>query len=265
MRTWRLHPLYETNTTASADWSVLEIPGVMDRAETAARSLAGDDWGLPTHQTREDVYHDALVHLATHAAEARHELARGGLRFLYVWLWSDLHNSLKAARRDSRMVDSLDKHTDKAREIEARQETEGPRVRATAPSPRAGGDFYSVELVEHLLPAVVYRDTAYGMTGLAAPEPGMPKGQCDPARGGTLFAHLADIRTAWDRAVLPLDQRKALFLHIVVGWAAAEVAQELGCSERTVNRYVERGLSRMTDYLNGSASPSAAIAPPVAA
>jgi AraC-like DNA-binding protein len=243
-------------TTLWPDWTILDLPGVTERARALAADLANDSRGLPPHLSREDVAQDALLHLAMNASAARAQLAKGGLRFLYVWLRSDLRNALDAPRTRAWATSSLDALTEGAPEEETWQQGAAPRVRATAPSARPGSDGYTTELVEHLLPAVVYTSTAYGMTALNAPGPGMPRGQSDPARSCTLFAHLADVRIAWGRAVLALDCRRAVVLHLA-GWSTAEIAAELGCSTRTVNRHLERAVERMAAWLNGGRSEQA--------
>lgn len=110
---------------------------------------------------------------------------------------------------------------------------------------------YTPELVKHLLPAVWDQAYAYGMTPQYAPDPTMPRGKPDPAVSGTLNAHLADVRRAWERAALTEPQRVALVLRFGLDWTTVRIGEEQGVSQPTISSRVKRGVSTMTDYLNG--------------
>lgn len=224
----------------TADWSVLDLAGVQERALLAARSIAGGRT-LPLHLTVGDLQQDALVHVATHPGKVRGYVNAGELDHLFVWIRHRLENDLAALRTKRRAPAGGTVALDAMREEQV----------TAAPRPRQTGDTYSLELVEHLLAAVVDGSAAYGMTAPRSPDPGMPRAQSDPALSCTLFAHLADIRIAWRRAVMSLDERKSVLLRCAIGWSSQEIADELGCSKRTVDRYVQRALVRLRDHLNG--------------
>lgn len=111
---------------------------------------------------------------------------------------------------------------------------------------------YDRELVTRLLPAIWNDDYAYGMTVDVAPDPDMPRAKADPARGGTLLAHLADIRRAWRDAPLTVQERRALFLGHGFGLTVKEIAADLGITRRqTVSEWEAEGISKLTAFLNG--------------
>lgn len=87
-----------------ADWSVLEIEGVTDVAEAAARKVA-DQWSVVEY---EDLLQEAYIILASKPFEVREVLAKGtGL--LHHWLWCDLTNlAEKLNRRSSTVVKTRD-------------------------------------------------------------------------------------------------------------------------------------------------------------
>lgn len=111
---------------------------------------------------------------------------------------------------------------------------------------------YTRDLVEHLLPAVWDPTFAYGMADPSAPDPDMPRTKADPKIGGTLFAHLADIKIAWQRTLLPRSEEVAVLLRFGLDWTDAEIAELDGVSSRAVRYRVERGVGRLVAYLNGS-------------
>lgn len=91
--------------TKTADWSVLEIDGVMKVAENAARKVARQ-WA-PSFEL-EDVTQDAYLILSTKADEARAVLEEGGLGRLGHWLWCDLQDAARKANRRSHLNTSYD-------------------------------------------------------------------------------------------------------------------------------------------------------------
>lgn len=110
---------------------------------------------------------------------------------------------------------------------------------------------YSPDLVVQLLPAVWDQTYAFGMANPVAPDPDMPRSKPDPKTGGTIFAHLADIRGAWDRAELPHSERVALLLRHGLGWTDDEIAALDGVTGRAVRYRLERGAERLASHLNG--------------
>lgn len=110
---------------------------------------------------------------------------------------------------------------------------------------------YKRPLVEHLLPAVWDQSYAFGMENPLSPDPDMPKAKPDPKVGGTIYAHLADIRRAWSRAEVPQVERQALLLHYALGWTDAEIGKHGGCGKSTICERRERGVGRLAAFLNG--------------
>ena len=110
---------------------------------------------------------------------------------------------------------------------------------------------YKRPLVEQLLPAVWDQSYAFGMENPMAPDPDMPKVKPDPKVGGTIYAHLADIRNAWARAEVPQLERQALLLHYALGWTDAEIGRHGGYVKGTIVARRERGVGRLAAFLNG--------------
>jgi DNA-directed RNA polymerase specialized sigma24 family protein len=112
---------------------------------------------------------------------------------------------------------------------------------------------YDRALVERLLPAVWDKTFAYGMADPSSPDPEMPRAKPDPKVGGTIFAHLADINIAWDRAEVPPDERRALYLRYGLDWTVKEIGFNQDCDKGTASRRCERGVGRLVSYLTGEA------------
>jgi DNA-directed RNA polymerase specialized sigma24 family protein len=110
---------------------------------------------------------------------------------------------------------------------------------------------YDRRLVERLAPAIWDQTYAYGMTDTAAPDPDMPRSKPDPKLGGTIYAHLADIRSAWKRADLPQVERQALLLRFGLGWTQSEVGRAQGVSQQAAQQRIDRGVGRLVAHLNG--------------
>jgi DNA-directed RNA polymerase specialized sigma24 family protein len=110
---------------------------------------------------------------------------------------------------------------------------------------------YDRRAVEHLLPAVWSEVAAYGIQRDDLPDPGMPKAKSNPAHSNTLYAMLADIRQAWKRAPVPFPERQALFTVYALGLTHNEAGRLIDCDRSTVTRRAERGVGRVTAWLNG--------------
>jgi hypothetical protein len=112
---------------------------------------------------------------------------------------------------------------------------------------------YDRALVEHLLHAVWDEGAAWGIKNPYEPDPSMPRVKLDPTCGGTLFAYLADIRSAWREADIPQVERQALLLRHGFDWLDREIAFCQGVSRNGARRRVERGVGRLVAHLNGKA------------
>ncbi|QYW07892.1 helix-turn-helix DNA binding domain protein [Streptomyces phage RedBear] len=113
---------------------------------------------------------------------------------------------------------------------------------------------YNRALVEKLLPAVWDGEAAYGMKNETQPDPDMPKVKANPKLANTLYAYLADIKTAWDwawRGGLSVDEVRAVFMRYGLDWTLEFIAHEELCNKSTTQRRCERGVGKITAYLNG--------------
>ncbi|GGK13430.1 hypothetical protein GCM10010124_02470 [Pilimelia terevasa] len=113
---------------------------------------------------------------------------------------------------------------------------------------------YDRRLVERLLPTVWDPYAAYGITDSTAPDPDMPRARVDPAIRGTLYAHLADIKTGWQRAPLRPEERQAVLLYYGLDQDQRHIAHVQGVTRQTVGERVDRGVGRIVDCLNGTAA-----------
>lgn len=110
---------------------------------------------------------------------------------------------------------------------------------------------YDRPLVEQLLPAVWDQTFAYGMTDPAAPDPDMPRAAADKSHSNTLYAHLADIKSGWTRAPIPLTERQALFLRYGLDLKQGDISKHQGVTQKAVSERLARGVGRIVDTLNG--------------
>ena len=111
---------------------------------------------------------------------------------------------------------------------------------------------YTREVVEHLLPAVWDETSGYGIRNPMTPDPDMPKAAVDKSHSGVLYAHLADIRSAWRRAPLLADERRALLLRYGLDLTDKSAGQVLDVERSVVSRRITRGVGRLVAHLNGT-------------
>lgn len=102
-------------------------------------------------------------------------------------------------------------------------------------------DFYGYSRVQiqKMLPFV---EDLNAWSSLAAGER-TPGAKQDPALGGNMLAHYADLRTAWD--VLSGSDRSLLRLKFVEGLEYVEIEEKTGLSEANGRKRVERAVSKM--------------------
>ncbi len=110
---------------------------------------------------------------------------------------------------------------------------------------------YDRTAVEALMHAIWDDSAVFGIRREGAPEPGSPKAKADPACGNTLYAMIADIKRAWQRAKVTPAERQALFLRFRLGYEAPEAAPILGVTPRAVNYRIYSGVGKLTAFLNG--------------
>lgn len=111
---------------------------------------------------------------------------------------------------------------------------------------------YDRATVERLIPTIWDRTYAYGMANPYAPDPDMPKSKPNVSHGNTLFAHLIDVRTAWDKATLNDDERRAMLLYYAVDLTQEAVAAYEGVSQQTISARLFTGVGQLAAELNGT-------------
>lgn len=115
---------------------------------------------------------------------------------------------------------------------------------------------YTPEQVERLLPTVWGGTWAWGQQNPHVPDPDMPRATSVASHSGTYWAHLADIRTAWEQTFLTREQRAVLLLSFGCGWTQEEIAKQEQVSQRAVSKRIARGLELLVVRLNGSTPQS---------
>lgn len=110
---------------------------------------------------------------------------------------------------------------------------------------------YDRRTVELLIPAVWDKDYAYGVRQPTAPDPDMPTAKSAKNKANTLYAMLADIRSAWRRACVPLSERQAMFMRYALDWDQKDIGTVQSVTQQAASSRIERGIGRMTAWLNG--------------
>lgn len=117
---------------------------------------------------------------------------------------------------------------------------------------------YDRRTVENLLPTIWDESYAFGLDrDEHAPDPDMPRGSRDVSHGNTLYAYLADMKTAWKHAPMTLRQRRAVFLRHAFGLTEVAIGAHENVSQQAISRRLEGAVGRMTNYLNGDVQVSA--------
>ena len=115
------------------------------------------------------------------------------------------------------------------------------------------GGYYNRALVEHLMPAIWDEQAAYGIRNPQAPDADMPKGFVNVKEGGTLLAHLADIRRGWSTAPMTAVERQSLAYRYRWDLTFEEIGKLRGVRKQSVQEAVEKGVGKLTAHLNGEA------------
>lgn len=110
---------------------------------------------------------------------------------------------------------------------------------------------YDRRTVEVLLPTLWDRDSVWGVTSDIEIDRTMPRAKANPAHGFTLPAMMADIQQAWKYAPLKIKERRALLLAYGMGWTHEEIGYNQGVTRRGAGLRIERGVGRITNWLNG--------------
>lgn len=119
---------------------------------------------------------------------------------------------------------------------------------------------YTRDQVEQLLPAVWDHNTAWGMTNRTAPDPDMPRATTDPAHAGTLYAHIADIRTGWQQAPLSGAERRTLLMRYGLDWRHKTIARHENIASSAVTKRLTQAVGRIVHTLNGELDEEPEIA-----
>ena len=105
--------------------------------------------------------------------------------------------------------------------------------------------YYSRKQITDMLPFV---ENPERWSSLAAHGPkANGKSNADPANGGDILAHYADLRTAWD--CLSESDREVLRRKFVLQYEYAEIADATGSTEAVLRKRVERAVTRMQKRL----------------
>jgi DNA-directed RNA polymerase specialized sigma24 family protein len=112
---------------------------------------------------------------------------------------------------------------------------------------------YDKASIERLLPCLWDENKAiHGIPNELAPDHDMPKGQApNPAHAGGHWVAVADMRRAWDKAGLDLQERQVLWLRYGLDSLWVEMASDLSIGEATVGRRLDRGINKLGLFLNG--------------
>lgn len=235
-------------------WDALGELG-FDCAEAVARSIASSYPGVEEG----DVFQDAIVYLVTHPAEVQRQVDHGierygeeraeygARRFVTSFLRQRMAQEVEraGARRHAEMLAAL--------EAPRPEPVDLTRWGNRSTPPEYEGKGYTPAIIEAALP-MLWDDSRAGQMEVAtAPDQGMPKGSSNKAHAGTPWAIYADVRTAWRAAVRP-EEAVALYLVYGLGLEQREAAELEGVDHTTIMRRVDRGLMRMADALNGTAS-----------
>lgn len=235
------------------DWDVLSLPGVTDACESAALTVATNE-AYREAVEREDLQQEAYIIAATLGKRIRSAVDGGlvtaqgvkvDLRGIEKEIEHDLINmSQTVLRRQQRNTSYEQRYT------EVDDAGMEPPQRASVLI-RQDVSEYTEELVEALIPAIWDESYCYGMRVENAPDPDMPRGTTNKATGNTLGAHIADIKRAWERADLNLNERRALLLAYGFDFSQKEIAFNQGVTQQAISKRLASGVKKLLDFLNG--------------
>jgi hypothetical protein len=103
--------------------------------------------------------------------------------------------------------------------------------------------------VERLIPYIWDDSYAYRATNPMAPDPDMPRGQSSPARSGTMWAAVADVKRAWKASRLTTMERQAILCGSGLGWPRKLTAERIGAVPAMVDTAVYEGVGKMVNFL----------------
>lgn len=231
---------------ATYDWEILEIPGVLDVIDQAAAKVSRQ-FNLEV----DDLAQEARVrvcNLSTNLPECAYGFNGLHLGTLQYRLEQDL---VDIARVEVGRRDRNTSYEQRYNPVEG-EGTYAPRPAHITIRQEVGG--YTRELVESLIPAVWDESFCYGIRVENAPDADMPRGWTNKATGNTLAAHIADIKTGWEKAPLSLNEKRALLLGYGLDWTQEEIAEQLGVSHQSISNWLYSGVGKIVATLNGDSA-----------
>lgn len=118
---------------------------------------------------------------------------------------------------------------------------------------------YNRELVERLLFTVWDRDAVYGVPVPQAPPADMPRAASNKKESNTLYAHLADMNTGWEKTDLRREERQSLFLRFALDMTEQEIGRILSRPQQTVSYQIFAGIGKIVAQLNGGVFSEAMV------
>jgi hypothetical protein len=269
-------PEYESAEQARMDWSFASDPVYTDPKKGVLHNIAKAVASSYGHTiTYDDAYQEASIIIASNPQHRRDREDRVdgiGLGALVNEVKLDVIDKIKrTAEKRTRWVSYEDAevyfhqpklgrretlHPIDLREEEEPDEPERQTPVHYGPQPRGGErGLYDRRLVESLVFTIWDGASVYGLKNDQAPEPDMPKGYKNPKESNTLWAHLIDIRIAWEWAMkggLTLDELRAVFLRYGCDWKLDQIGYNQGVNQSTAQRRAERGVGKLMAHLNGA-------------
>lgn len=228
-----------------ADWSVLEDREVRIVAQKVAKVICVGNEG-PGLMDKAEIEQEALILIATTPDLIAHAKTKN-YGYLYHELRCDVSDKFLRPLLRSGEMEARKYRTVTLGEI---QEDEPDLPAYTFDD---GTNDYTTDMVTFLLPAVWDESYAYGLPDKAdAPDRDMPRSAGNKARQNTHWAYIADIKRAWERTPLTLNERRALVLSFGLSWNQTEIAAHEGVSRRPIAKRIEHGIAKMTAFLNGA-------------
>jgi hypothetical protein len=80
---------------------------------------------------------------------------------------------------------------------------------------------------------------------------GRARGSTNKKEGCTLYAHLADLNTGWERTELRTEERQAIVLKYGMDLSMTEAAHMLDRPRKTVEYHCYTGVGKIVAKLNG--------------
>lgn len=231
----------EATLKVGADWSVLDLPYVREVVGQAVRRVMKKYDGV---MEAEDLEQEALIMVVTRGNLQEAARSEDNIGLLQHRLEQDLGDLLLPLAKKVQKTVSYDKLKEDA-------EADGGFMLPYVIIETASND-YTRESVETLLPAVWDESYVYGLPQRDdAPDPDMPKGSTNKARGNSLSAYIADIKVGWEKTPLTQKERIALLLAYGMGWTHEQIAYNQLVSRQAITARIETAVGKIVARLNG--------------